>query len=423
MRVRRRAPSSPRRARSSPAADEPLQSERTRPAPLSPYGAAKAFGLHAVQAFRARYGLHASAGILFNHESPRRPPHFVTRKITRAAAAISLGLEDHVTLGNLDARRDWGFAGDYTRAMQLMVRAEERGRLRRRHRRGAHAFANSSRPRSASSGSTGRSTSATTSRSRGAPPTPEGARRRRDEGARAARLEARGRLRRTGAAHGRGRRQATRRARRAVGVGRALVGTLAAAGARARGRLPRARGLERRPARAVRLLGRRRLHRRRRQARGRGRRSSGRTTSSARRAGRSSTTSRSSPATTSSWRSCVRSGWSCATRSSPSTSSSCSTFPLAALTAFLVLRRLGVGPPGAFAASVLFALLPYHFLRGEDHLFLAAYWAVPLGCFLVLSVLADTPLVTPLRSRRALAIARRLRDRRLGRGRTTPPSR
>ena len=63
-----------------------------------------------------------------------------------------------------------------------------------------------------------------------------------------------------------------------------------------------------------------------------------------------------------------------------------------------------MGPPGAFAASVLFSLLPYHFLRGEDHLFLAAYWAVPLGCFLALSVLADAPLVTPLRSRRALAI-------------------
>lgn len=80
------------------------------------------------------------------------------------------------------------------------------------------------------------------------------------------------------------------------------------------------------------------------------------------------------------------------------------TFPLAALTAFLVLRRLRVGFPAALVASVLFALLPYHFLRGEDHLFLAAYWAVPLGCFLVLSVLADTPLVTPLRSLRALAI-------------------
>jgi GDPmannose 4,6-dehydratase len=106
-------------------ADEEPQSETTRPVPLNPYGAAKAFVLHAVQGFRLRYGLHASAGILFNHESPRRPDHFVTRKITRAAAAISLGLEDHVMLGNLDARRDWGFAGDYTRAMQLVVRADE----------------------------------------------------------------------------------------------------------------------------------------------------------------------------------------------------------------------------------------------------------------------------------------------------------
>jgi phosphoglycerol transferase len=80
------------------------------------------------------------------------------------------------------------------------------------------------------------------------------------------------------------------------------------------------------------------------------------------------------------------------------------TFPLAALTAFLVMRRLGVRPPGALAASVLFALLPYHFLRGEDHLFLGAYWAVPLGCFLVLSVFADAPLVTPFRRKRTLAI-------------------
>jgi hypothetical protein len=80
------------------------------------------------------------------------------------------------------------------------------------------------------------------------------------------------------------------------------------------------------------------------------------------------------------------------------------TFPLAALTAFLVLRRLRVAAPGALAASVLYALLPYHFLRGEDHLFLGAYWAVPLGCFLVLSVFADAPLVSPLRSRRTLAI-------------------
>jgi phosphoglycerol transferase len=80
------------------------------------------------------------------------------------------------------------------------------------------------------------------------------------------------------------------------------------------------------------------------------------------------------------------------------------TFPLAAFTAFLVLRRLDVRLPGALLASVLFSLLPYHFLRGEDHLFLAAYWAVPLGCFLVLAVFADVPLVTPLRSTRTLAI-------------------
>jgi hypothetical protein len=80
------------------------------------------------------------------------------------------------------------------------------------------------------------------------------------------------------------------------------------------------------------------------------------------------------------------------------------TFALAALTAYAVLSRLQVGLPAALAAAVLYALLPYHFLRGEDHLFLAAYWAVPLGCFLVLSVLADAPLVTPIRSRKTLAI-------------------
>jgi len=105
--------------------DEQPQRETTRPIPLTPYGAAKAFALHAVQSFRRQYGVHASTGILFNHESPRRPAHFVTRKITRAAAAISLGLEQHVELGNLDARRDWGFAGDYVRAMRLMTRAHE----------------------------------------------------------------------------------------------------------------------------------------------------------------------------------------------------------------------------------------------------------------------------------------------------------
>ncbi len=103
--------------------EEP-QTETTRPAPLTPYGAAKAFGLYLVQSFRRQYALHASAGILFNHESPRRPAHFVTRKITRGAAAISLGLEDRLVLGNLDARRDWGFAGDYVRAMWLALQQE-----------------------------------------------------------------------------------------------------------------------------------------------------------------------------------------------------------------------------------------------------------------------------------------------------------
>ena len=106
------------------ASDEEPQSEATPPAPLSPYGAAKAFTLHSVATFRSRYGLHASVGILFNHESPRRAKHFLPRKVARAAAAIYLGLESHVELGNLEGRRDWGFAGDYTRAMQLMVRAD-----------------------------------------------------------------------------------------------------------------------------------------------------------------------------------------------------------------------------------------------------------------------------------------------------------
>jgi GDPmannose 4,6-dehydratase len=101
------------------------QSETTKPEPLTPYGAAKGFGLYAVASFRRHYGAHASSGILFNHESPRRAEHFVTRKITRAAAAISLGLEEHLTLGNLDSRRDWGFAGDYVRAMWLMLQQDE----------------------------------------------------------------------------------------------------------------------------------------------------------------------------------------------------------------------------------------------------------------------------------------------------------
>jgi GDPmannose 4,6-dehydratase len=77
--------------------------------------------------YRESYGLHASCGILFNHESPRRGHEFITRKITRAVARIELGLDDHVTLGNLDSRRDWGFAGDYVKGMWLMLQQDDPG--------------------------------------------------------------------------------------------------------------------------------------------------------------------------------------------------------------------------------------------------------------------------------------------------------
>lgn len=100
------------------------QNEDTPFRPLEPYGAAKAFGNHLLHGFRERYGLHASSGIFFNHESPRRPQRFVTRKITSAAARISLGLVDEITLGDLDARRDWGFAGDYVEAAWLSLQQD-----------------------------------------------------------------------------------------------------------------------------------------------------------------------------------------------------------------------------------------------------------------------------------------------------------
>jgi GDPmannose 4,6-dehydratase len=105
--------------------DEVPQRETTRVAPLTPYGAAKAFGHFLTGAFRRQYGLHASSAILYNHESPRRSPQFLTRKVTNGAAAISLGLENELRLGDLSARRDWGFAGDYVRALRLMAAAEE----------------------------------------------------------------------------------------------------------------------------------------------------------------------------------------------------------------------------------------------------------------------------------------------------------
>jgi GDPmannose 4,6-dehydratase len=100
------------------------QTEDTPLAPVTPYGVAKAYAHFITRSYRRRYGLHASSGILYNHESPRRPLDFVTRKICHAAAAISLQLEDEVTLGDLDARRDWGFAGDYVHAMWLMLQQQ-----------------------------------------------------------------------------------------------------------------------------------------------------------------------------------------------------------------------------------------------------------------------------------------------------------
>jgi GDPmannose 4,6-dehydratase len=101
------------------------QSETTLLWPRSPYGVAKVFGHYMTINYRESYGMHASSGILFNHESPRRGPEFVTRKISRAVARISLGLDDSISLGNLDAKRDWGFAGDYVEAMWRMLQQPE----------------------------------------------------------------------------------------------------------------------------------------------------------------------------------------------------------------------------------------------------------------------------------------------------------
>jgi GDPmannose 4,6-dehydratase len=92
--------------------------------PRSPYGAAKAYGHYMTVNYRESYGMHASSAMLFNHESPRRGTEFVTRRITQAVARISLGMQDCVALGNLDAQRDWGFAGDYVEAMHLMLQQE-----------------------------------------------------------------------------------------------------------------------------------------------------------------------------------------------------------------------------------------------------------------------------------------------------------
>jgi GDPmannose 4,6-dehydratase len=98
--------------------------EESKLMPASPYACAKTFAHNLVRNYRESYGLHASSGILFNHESPLRGETFVTRKITLAAARIKLGLQDKLFLGNLDAKRDWGFAGDYVEAMWLMLQQD-----------------------------------------------------------------------------------------------------------------------------------------------------------------------------------------------------------------------------------------------------------------------------------------------------------
>ncbi|MCA1186024.1 MULTISPECIES: GDP-mannose 4,6-dehydratase [unclassified Saccharopolyspora] len=104
---------------------ETPQSERTTFHPRSPYGVAKTYGHYITQNYRESYGVWGVSGILFNHESPRRGAEFVTRKISLAVAQIKLGLQDKLYLGNLDAVRDWGFAGDYVRAMHLMLQQDE----------------------------------------------------------------------------------------------------------------------------------------------------------------------------------------------------------------------------------------------------------------------------------------------------------
>jgi GDPmannose 4,6-dehydratase len=101
------------------------QNEKTPFYPRSPYGVAKVYGHWITVNYRESYGLHASSGMLFNHESPRRGLEFVTRKVSHGVARIAAGLDDKLFLGNLEAQRDWGFAGDYVRAMWLMLQRDE----------------------------------------------------------------------------------------------------------------------------------------------------------------------------------------------------------------------------------------------------------------------------------------------------------
>ena len=100
------------------------QREDTLLWPRSPYGVAKVFAHYMTINYRESYGMHASSGLLFNHESPRRGPEFVTRKVSQAVAKIAAGVQDKIVMGNLDASRDWGFAGDYVEAMWLMLQQD-----------------------------------------------------------------------------------------------------------------------------------------------------------------------------------------------------------------------------------------------------------------------------------------------------------
>jgi GDPmannose 4,6-dehydratase len=101
------------------------QHESTPLGPLTPYGVAKAYGHFITRSYRTRYGMHASSGILYNHESPRRPEDFLPRKVSASVARIVRGEQTEVLLGDLDASRDWGYAGDYVRAMWLMLQQDE----------------------------------------------------------------------------------------------------------------------------------------------------------------------------------------------------------------------------------------------------------------------------------------------------------
>ena len=107
--------------------EDNFQRETTLMNPVSPYGCSKVFGYNIVRNYRRAYGLHATNGILFNHESPRRGSNFVTNKVVKAAAKIKLGLQDKLELGNMDSYRDWGHSWDYVRAMHLMMQHDKPG--------------------------------------------------------------------------------------------------------------------------------------------------------------------------------------------------------------------------------------------------------------------------------------------------------